>query len=177
MSSLKEKIKSKWIIIYINHTVSWLCLKLLTRSLTTAAYLLIWLPWSHPCRVSLMTSATWTYFPADHSTLSSSFTWGLDRKAATRWGNAGYIYLELNPLDCIWNKFQHCHFCQILRNVESSSSVQPHFLEFLLSLGWPVDVGRHPGWTGHLDTSWSLNSCSEGSDTQQTGKAAGRIGS
>uniref|UniRef100_A0A667ZDS2 Ral GTPase-activating protein subunit beta n=1 Tax=Myripristis murdjan TaxID=586833 RepID=A0A667ZDS2_9TELE len=43
---------------------------------------------------------------------------------------------------------------EILRNVESSTSVQPHFLEFLLSLGWPVDVGRHPGWTGHLDTSW-----------------------
>uniref|UniRef100_A0A8C5DLC2 Ral GTPase-activating protein subunit beta n=1 Tax=Gouania willdenowi TaxID=441366 RepID=A0A8C5DLC2_GOUWI len=50
---------------------------------------------------------------------------------------------------------------EILRNVESSASVQPHFLEFLLSLGWPVDVGRHPGWTGHLDTSWSLNSCSD----------------
>lgn len=58
---------------------------------------------------------------------------------------------------------------QILRNVESSSSVQPHFLEFLLSLGWPVDVGRHPGWTGHLDTSWSLNSCSD-NDIQQTGE-------
>lgn len=59
---------------------------------------------------------------------------------------------------------------QILRNVESSSSVQPHFLEFLLSLGWPVDVGRHPGWTGHLDTSWSLNSCSDGTDIQQAGE-------
>uniref|UniRef100_A0A672J5L2 Ral GTPase activating protein, beta subunit (non-catalytic) n=1 Tax=Salarias fasciatus TaxID=181472 RepID=A0A672J5L2_SALFA len=59
---------------------------------------------------------------------------------------------------------------EILRNVESSSSVQPHFLEFLLSLGWPVDVGRHPGWTGHLDRSWSLNSCSENNDTQQAGE-------
>uniref|UniRef100_A0A8D0ASA5 Ral GTPase-activating protein subunit beta n=1 Tax=Sander lucioperca TaxID=283035 RepID=A0A8D0ASA5_SANLU len=57
---------------------------------------------------------------------------------------------------------------EILRNVESSSSVQPHFLEFLLSLGWPVEVGRHPGWTGHLDTSWSLNSCSDSNDIQQT---------
>uniref|UniRef100_A0A8C7TMI7 Ral GTPase-activating protein subunit beta n=1 Tax=Oncorhynchus mykiss TaxID=8022 RepID=A0A8C7TMI7_ONCMY len=56
---------------------------------------------------------------------------------------------------------------EILRNVETSSSVQPHFLEFLLSLGWPVDVGRHPGWTGHLDTSWSLNSCSSDNDSQQ----------
>ncbi|KAK1898076.1 Ral GTPase-activating protein subunit beta [Dissostichus eleginoides] len=61
---------------------------------------------------------------------------------------------------------------EILRNVESSSSVQPHFLEFLLSLGWPVDVGRHPGWTGHLDTSWSLNSCSDSTDFQQTEDAA-----
>ncbi|CAG01700.1 unnamed protein product, partial [Tetraodon nigroviridis] len=57
---------------------------------------------------------------------------------------------------------------EILKNVESSSSVQPHFLEFLLSLGWPVDLGRHPGWTGHLDTSWSINSSSDSSDLQQT---------
>ncbi|XP_042084081.1 ral GTPase-activating protein subunit beta isoform X5 [Haplochromis burtoni] len=55
---------------------------------------------------------------------------------------------------------------EILRNVESSASVQPHFLEFLLSLGWPVDVGRHPGWTGHLDTSWSVNYCSDSNDVQ-----------
>uniref|UniRef100_A0A1A8V8F6 Ral GTPase-activating protein subunit beta n=1 Tax=Nothobranchius furzeri TaxID=105023 RepID=A0A1A8V8F6_NOTFU len=61
---------------------------------------------------------------------------------------------------------------EILRNVESSATVQPHFLEFLLSLGWPVDVGRHPGWTGHLDTSWSLNSCFDNSDLQQAEEAA-----
>uniref|UniRef100_A0A3P8YCL0 Ral GTPase-activating protein subunit beta n=1 Tax=Esox lucius TaxID=8010 RepID=A0A3P8YCL0_ESOLU len=46
---------------------------------------------------------------------------------------------------------------EILRNVESSSNVQHHFLEFLLSLGWPVEVGQHPGWTGSVYTSWSLN--------------------
>uniref|UniRef100_A0AAY5KQ07 Ral GTPase-activating protein subunit beta n=1 Tax=Esox lucius TaxID=8010 RepID=A0AAY5KQ07_ESOLU len=57
---------------------------------------------------------------------------------------------------------------EILKNVETSSSVKPQFLEFLLSLGWPVDVGRHPGWTGHLDTSWSLNFCSSENDSQQT---------
>lgn len=51
---------------------------------------------------------------------------------------------------------------QILKNVESSRNVQPHFLEFLLSLGWSVDVGRHPGWTGHVSTSWSINSCDDG---------------
>ncbi|XP_069100001.1 ral GTPase-activating protein subunit beta isoform X2 [Pleurodeles waltl] len=50
---------------------------------------------------------------------------------------------------------------EILKNVESSINVQPHFLEFLLSLGWPVDVGKHPGWTGHVSTSWSINSCDD----------------
>uniref|UniRef100_A0A673G9J5 Rap-GAP domain-containing protein n=1 Tax=Sinocyclocheilus rhinocerous TaxID=307959 RepID=A0A673G9J5_9TELE len=38
---------------------------------------------------------------------------------------------------------------EILRNVESSANVQPHFLELLLSLGWPVEVRQHPGWTGN----------------------------
>ena len=32
--------------------------------------------------------------------------------------------------------------------------VHPHFLEFLSTLGWPVNVWRHPGWTGHVTTSW-----------------------
>ncbi|XP_070693597.1 ral GTPase-activating protein subunit beta [Pempheris klunzingeri] len=31
---------------------------------------------------------------------------------------------------------------EILRNVESSRSVSSHFLDFLSSLGWPVEVGR-----------------------------------
>uniref|UniRef100_A0A673G8H6 Ral GTPase-activating protein subunit beta n=1 Tax=Sinocyclocheilus rhinocerous TaxID=307959 RepID=A0A673G8H6_9TELE len=39
---------------------------------------------------------------------------------------------------------------EILRNVESSANVQPHFLELLLSLGWPVEVRQHPGWTGSV---------------------------
>ncbi|KAJ8257305.1 hypothetical protein GJAV_G00184170 [Gymnothorax javanicus] len=51
---------------------------------------------------------------------------------------------------------------EILRNVESSDDIQPHFLEFLLSLGWPVDVSRHPGWTGNLETSWCINACGDG---------------
>ncbi|XP_041080442.1 ral GTPase-activating protein subunit beta-like isoform X11 [Polyodon spathula] len=54
---------------------------------------------------------------------------------------------------------------EILRNVESSANVQHHFLEFLLSLGWPVDVRKHPGWTGNVFTSWSINS-SNGSESQ-----------
>ncbi|XP_028854033.1 ral GTPase-activating protein subunit beta isoform X2 [Denticeps clupeoides] len=46
---------------------------------------------------------------------------------------------------------------EILKNAESSASVHPHFLELLLSLGWPVDVGQHPGWTGNVCTSWTIN--------------------
>ena len=34
----------------------------------------------------------------------------------------------------------------------SSQTVHPFFLEFLSSLGWPVNVWRHPGWTGHVST-------------------------
>ncbi|KAF7641221.1 hypothetical protein LDENG_00288660, partial [Lucifuga dentata] len=37
---------------------------------------------------------------------------------------------------------------EILKNVESRTSVQPHFLDFLLSLGWPVDVGPRSSWMG-----------------------------
>uniref|UniRef100_A0A673G9M8 Ral GTPase-activating protein subunit beta n=1 Tax=Sinocyclocheilus rhinocerous TaxID=307959 RepID=A0A673G9M8_9TELE len=46
---------------------------------------------------------------------------------------------------------------EILRNVESSANVQPHFLELLLSLGWPVEVRQHPGWTGILvNNNWFI---------------------
>uniref|UniRef100_A0A671SKM0 Ral GTPase-activating protein subunit beta n=1 Tax=Sinocyclocheilus anshuiensis TaxID=1608454 RepID=A0A671SKM0_9TELE len=56
---------------------------------------------------------------------------------------------------------------EILRNVESSANVQPHFLELLLSLGWPVEVGQHPGWTGSVFTSWTINT-SNGAETPVT---------
>jgi len=32
--------------------------------------------------------------------------------------------------------------------------VNPHFLEFLLSLGWEVQVAGHCGWTGYVNSSW-----------------------
>lgn len=48
--------------------------------------------------------------------------------------------------------------------MESCANVQPHFLELLLSLGWPVEVGQHPGWTGSVYTSWTINT-SNGTDT------------
>jgi len=30
------------------------------------------------------------------------------------------------------------------------------FLEFLRSLGWSVNVFKHPGWTGNYNTSWKI---------------------
>ncbi|KAE8751950.1 hypothetical protein FOCC_FOCC001427 [Frankliniella occidentalis] len=45
---------------------------------------------------------------------------------------------------------------EIVDNVLSESSVNDHFLEMLLCLGWPVDVHQHPGWTGHINTSWKV---------------------
>nr|CAB3265419.1 ral GTPase-activating protein subunit beta [Phallusia mammillata] len=45
---------------------------------------------------------------------------------------------------------------QVLSNVNESNKVQPAFTEFLLSLGWPVDTRRHPGWCGKSTESWKL---------------------
>jgi len=43
-------------------------------------------------------------------------------------------------------------------------NVQPQFLEFVRSIGWPVDVLEHSGWTGSVATSWKTQSdSSEGS--------------
>jgi hypothetical protein len=36
------------------------------------------------------------------------------------------------------------------------SQVHPYFVELLSSLGWPVNVWRHAGWTGHVSTSWRV---------------------
>lgn len=38
----------------------------------------------------------------------------------------------------------------------SNGAVSPNFLEMLTSLGWPVNISEHPGWTGRVETSWNL---------------------
>ncbi|XP_071439557.1 ral GTPase-activating protein subunit beta isoform X3 [Hetaerina americana] len=53
---------------------------------------------------------------------------------------------------------------EILANVNSSSTVNPHFLEFLSSLGWPVSVHKHSGWSGHVSTSWRVTESQSGFD-------------
>ncbi|XP_076100413.1 ral GTPase-activating protein subunit beta-like isoform X2 [Mytilus galloprovincialis] len=48
------------------------------------------------------------------------------------------------------------NFHDIIDNVTSRTNVQSQFIEFLHSLGWPVDVRKHAGWTGHISTSWKV---------------------
>ncbi|XP_070601016.1 ral GTPase-activating protein subunit beta isoform X2 [Erythrolamprus reginae] len=97
----------------------------------------------------------------------------LDSSVPGFFDDIGYLdLLPCRPFDTVfifYMKAGQKSSQEILKNVESSRSVQPHFLEFLLSLGWSVDVGKHPGWTGHVSTSWSINSfCDEeGSDQDE----------
>ncbi|XP_039175073.1 ral GTPase-activating protein subunit beta isoform X1 [Crotalus tigris] len=90
----------------------------------------------------------------------------LDSSLPGFFDDVGYLdLLPCRPFDTVfifYMKAGQKTSQEILKNVESSRNVQPHFLEFLLSLGWSVDVGKHPGWTGHVSTSWSINSfCDE----------------
>uniref|UniRef100_A0A8C6Y6B0 Ral GTPase-activating protein subunit beta n=1 Tax=Naja naja TaxID=35670 RepID=A0A8C6Y6B0_NAJNA len=87
----------------------------------------------------------------------------LDSSVPGFFDDIGYLdLLPCRPFDTVFIFYMKAGQKQILKNVESSRNVQPHFLEFLLSLGWSVDVGKHPGWTGHVSTSWSINSfCDE----------------
>lgn len=58
---------------------------------------------------------------------------------------------------------------EIVRNVLHESTVSPEFLDFLLTLGWPVIVSQHHGWTGHVSTSWKATKTDEiNSDREDT---------
>ncbi|KAJ8308235.1 hypothetical protein KUTeg_013109 [Tegillarca granosa] len=50
----------------------------------------------------------------------------------------------------------HYGFLSLEALKTSLTSVQPQFLEFLHSLGWPVDIRKHAGWTGHISSSWKI---------------------
>ncbi|KAL1509023.1 hypothetical protein ABEB36_003829 [Hypothenemus hampei] len=49
----------------------------------------------------------------------------------------------------------------IVGNMSSPNLISPYFFEFIHTLGWPVEVRKHPGWTGHLSTSWKTTIDSE----------------
>lgn len=53
-------------------------------------------------------------------------------------------------------KSQQTQAQDILNNVLHENSLSAYFYEFIHSLGWPVEVNKHPGWTGHVKTSWKV---------------------
>ncbi|XP_017114996.1 ral GTPase-activating protein subunit beta isoform X12 [Drosophila elegans] len=52
---------------------------------------------------------------------------------------------------------------QIIGNMseEQSAGHDPHFASMLQTLGWPVQVTEHSGWTGFAHNSWSLKGTPE----------------
>lgn len=52
---------------------------------------------------------------------------------------------------------------------KSKDNVQYQFLEFLQALGWPVVIGQHAGWTGHMTTSWKIPDFDANTKTQSNG--------
>ncbi|XP_056640565.1 ral GTPase-activating protein subunit beta isoform X3 [Diorhabda sublineata] len=44
----------------------------------------------------------------------------------------------------------------IINNISNENSISTYFWEFVHTLGWAVEVGSHPGWTGHVSTSWKI---------------------
>ncbi|XP_018579922.1 ral GTPase-activating protein subunit beta isoform X2 [Anoplophora glabripennis] len=53
----------------------------------------------------------------------------------------------------------------IVSNILNQGSISSYFWEFIHSLGWPVEVNKHPGWTGHTSTSWKVVTGAEQSTT------------
>lgn len=49
---------------------------------------------------------------------------------------------------------------EIVDNMSEDNVVtlNKHFWNMLLSMGWPVDIDEHAGWTGSLNTSWKIRS-------------------
>ncbi|XP_061517703.1 ral GTPase-activating protein subunit beta isoform X6 [Anopheles gambiae] len=39
---------------------------------------------------------------------------------------------------------------------ENLSSIEPHFWRMLYTIGWPVAVQEHAGWTGFIGSSWKI---------------------
>ncbi|XP_044738387.1 ral GTPase-activating protein subunit beta isoform X2 [Chrysoperla carnea] len=65
---------------------------------------------------------------------------------------------------------------EIVSNVTHESNVSSVFLQFLTTLGWPVDVSYHPGWTGHMSTSWNFDVPENGADQNKVNEMAQQHG-
>ncbi|KAK9876654.1 hypothetical protein WA026_014029 [Henosepilachna vigintioctopunctata] len=65
-------------------------------------------------------------------------------------------------------KSQQSRADDIVGNIADHTSLSPYFFEFLHTLGWPVEIGIHPGWTGHISTSWKLPLNSDSRQQEQS---------
>ncbi|XP_044749907.1 ral GTPase-activating protein subunit beta isoform X2 [Coccinella septempunctata] len=73
---------------------------------------------------------------------------------------------DLSPRTCdtvhiFYVKSQQNKAEDIVGNMRNQTSLSPYYIEFLHTLGWAVDIGKHPGWTGHISTSWKLPHATE----------------
>uniref|UniRef100_A0A4W4EZX2 Ral GTPase-activating protein subunit alpha/beta N-terminal domain-containing protein n=1 Tax=Electrophorus electricus TaxID=8005 RepID=A0A4W4EZX2_ELEEL len=87
----------------------------------------------------------------------------LDSTVPGFYDDIGYLdLLPCRPCDTV--------FIFYMRAGQKSS--QEILRNLLLSLGWPVDVGQHPGWTGSVYTSWTINT-SNGTHTPAVADTGG----
>ncbi|XP_073825987.1 ral GTPase-activating protein subunit beta isoform X8 [Musca autumnalis] len=54
---------------------------------------------------------------------------------------------------------------------ENVRSLDPHFGNMLMTLGWPVDINEHSGWSGLVSTSWFLKSNSSKSEEKSQNRS------
>ncbi|XP_017055598.1 ral GTPase-activating protein subunit beta isoform X10 [Drosophila ficusphila] len=89
-------------------------------------------------------------------TKSTAFAADLDRldKLSARTHDTVYVF---------YVKSGQTSAHQIIGNMgeEQSASHDPHFATMLQTLGWPVQVAEHSGWTGFAHNSWSLKGTPE----------------
>ncbi|XP_060667101.1 ral GTPase-activating protein subunit beta isoform X3 [Drosophila nasuta] len=57
---------------------------------------------------------------------------------------------------------------QIIGNMAEDQTYDSHFANMLQTLGWPVQVADHSGWTGFVHNSWSLKNTTESTDRNQS---------
>ncbi|KQS29869.1 ral GTPase-activating protein subunit beta isoform X9 [Drosophila erecta] len=89
-------------------------------------------------------------------TKSTAFAADLDRldKLSARTHDSVYVF---------YMKSGQTSAQQIIANMaeEQSAGHDPHFASMLQTLGWPVQVSEHSGWTGFAHNSWSLKGTPE----------------
>ncbi|BFG01866.1 ral GTPase-activating protein subunit beta [Drosophila madeirensis] len=95
-------------------------------------------------------------------TKSTAFAADLDRldKLSARTHDTVYVF---------YVKTGQTSAQQIIGNMveETSHTYDPHFAGMLQTLGWPVLVADHSGWTGFAHNSWSLKGTPEEQQQQQ----------